>query len=154
MFNTKEKKERSLGIKLFLKPHRCSSIKCALTRNPKRPGAQGMARRRAQSEYGLQLNEKQKVRAIYGLREEQFSNIFSRASKSKAETGPKLLELLELRLDNAVFRSGLAASRSIARQLVSHGHILVNNRKTTVPSYVLKVNDIIKARENSRGIGQ
>ena len=153
MFNTKEKRERSLNTKLFLKAYLCNSVKCSMIRNPQRPGLHGKVFRRNPSEFGQQLMEKQKIKASYGLREKSFLKIFKTASKSKAETGSKLLELLERRLDNTVYRAGLAPSRSVARQLVGHGHILVNNKRTTTPSYLLKSGDIVSIRSQSINIG-
>lgn len=150
MFNTKEKKERSLGTKLFLKAGRCNSPKCVTVRRPQRPGLHGKARRRALSEMGQQLQEKQKIRFSYGIREAQMKKIFLAATKNPGVTGEMIMTLLERRLDNAVFRFGFAPSRSVARQLVSHGHIMVNNRKVTIPSFQVKVNDIISIRPQSK----
>ncbi|OGY62772.1 MAG: 30S ribosomal protein S4 [Candidatus Harrisonbacteria bacterium RIFCSPHIGHO2_01_FULL_44_13] len=150
MFDTKEKKERSLGTKLFLKANRCNSPKCVTVRRPQRPGVHGKARRRALSEMGQQLQEKQKFRFTYGIREAQMRKIFSAAVKNPGVTGEMIVNLLERRLDNVVFRLGLAPSRSVARQLTGHGHILVNNRKVTIPSYRVKVNDIISIRPQSK----
>ncbi len=150
MFKTKEKKERRLGIRLFLKPHRCASIKCAMVRSPLKPGQHTKMRRRAMSEFGEQLAEKQKLRYTYGLREQQLRRFFSEASKSKDETGPKLMQLLERRLDSTVFNGGIAPSRSVARNLINHGHIIVNGKKTKSPSYLVKVGDVIAVREQSK----
>ncbi len=151
MFNTKEKKERSLGTKLFLKPYRCSSLKCVTTRRPQRPGVHGAKRRRGQlSEFGQQLKEKQKIKFSYGIREAQLKKIFSKAVKNPGITGPMIISYLEQRLDNAVFRLGLALSRSVARQLVSHGHIVVNGSKVTIPSYQVKTGDVIAIRPQSK----
>jgi len=152
MFNTKEKKERSLGVKLFLKPHRCNSPKCVLTRRAYRPGLHGQARHTV-SEFGQQLNEKQKIKAAYGIRESQMQKVFSMAAKNPGITGNMIMQILERRLDNTVFRLGLAPSRSVARILVSHGHILVNGRKVTIPSYLVKVKDAISVRTQSEEIG-
>jgi len=149
MFDTREKRERSLGTKLFLKPHRCSSPKCATIRRPSRPGAHGKSRRRAPSEYGTQLQEKQKFQFIYGLRESQLRNIFKTALRNPEATGEALVRLLELRLDNVVYRLGFAPSRSVARQFVGHGHIHVNGRKVTIPSYRARIGDIISVRKES-----
>lgn len=150
MFRAKEKKERALGVKLFLKAERCSSQKCATVRRPYRPGQHGKARRRPLSEYGLQLQEKQKIRFSYGISEKNLSRIFSRAAKSTGVTGEMMLAILEKRLDNVIYRLGLAPSRSVARQLVSHGHFLVNGRKTTIPSYEVKVGNVISIRPQSQ----
>lgn len=150
MFDTREKKERSLGTKLFLKADRCSSPKCVTVRRPQRPGLHGSAYRRQLSEFGRQLQEKQKIRFSYGIKEAQFRKIFELAAKNPGVTGEMILALLEKRLDNVVFRMGLAKSRSVARQLVGHGHILVNNRKVTAPSYQVKVNDAITIRPQSK----
>ncbi|MDD5431304.1 MAG: 30S ribosomal protein S4 [Candidatus Pacebacteria bacterium] len=150
MFNTREKKERSLGVKLFLKASRCNSPKCATIRRPQPPGAHGKARRRGMSEYGQQLKEKQKIRYSYGLRESQMKRIFTEASRNPGVTGETILQLLERRLDNVVFRLGLALSRSVARQLVGHGHIMVNGRRVTIPSFCVKIGDKISIRPQSK----
>ncbi len=139
----KEKIERRLGTKLFLKGERCIGPKCAVVRNPTPPGVHGRSHRRAPSEYGEQLAEKQRIKFTYGLDEKQLKNYF----KTKTAGGnldKKVLERLESRLDNAVYRSGFAVSRSIARFLVSHGHILVNDKKNNMPAYEIKPGDIIK----------
>ncbi len=154
MFNTKEKKERSLGTKLFLKPYRCGSPKCVCVRRPFRPGLHGKARRRPLSEFGQQLMEKQKFQWSYGLREGQIKNIFREALKNPAVTGATFIELLERRLDNVVYRLGLAQSRSIARQLINHGHIIINGRRTTIPSCRVRVGDAITIRPQSKGYKQ
>lgn len=160
MFNTKEKKERSLGTKLFLKAHRCNSPKCVLVKRPYRPGLHGQGRRRVLSEFGQQLAEKQKIKAGYGIRETQMKNIFSAAMKNPGLTGNLIIQLLERRLDNAVFRLGFAPSRSVARQLVGHGHILINGKRVSVPSYLMKIKDRISIRPQSKdhpvlkGIGE
>lgn len=150
MFNTKEKKERSLGTKLFLKAHRCNSPKCVVIRRPQLPGLHGESRRGALSEFGQQLREKQKIKFTYGVRENYFKKIFEMAAKNPGITGQMIMNFLEQRLDNVVFRLGLAPSRSIARQLVGHGHILVNGKKVTIPSYSVKVNDVIGIRPQSK----
>lgn len=152
MFNTKEKKERALGVRLFLKAHRCNSPKCALVRKAHRPGLHG-TRRHVSSEFGQQLNEKQRIKTNYGLRESQMKRIFQKAAKNPGVTGNMILQLLERRLDNAVYRLGLAPSRSVARQLVGHGHILVNQRKVTIPSYLVRAKDHISIRPQSRDSG-
>ncbi len=140
----KEKKERSLGVKLFLKAERCNSPKCVTVRRPYRPGVHGQSHRRQPSEYGRELQEKQKLQLIYGLNNRQMMNLFS--TKSPDE----ILKRLEKRLDRVVFLLGFAKSPRIARQLVSHGHILVNGRKVTIPSYYVKVGEKIEIRPESR----
>lgn len=150
MFNTREKKERALGTGLFLKAHRCSSAKCAVVRNPYGPGAHGKARRRAPSEIGQQLSEKQKFKIAYGIREAAMEKIFHRASKNPGVTGRVIAELLERRLDNVVYRLGFAPSRSVGRQLVSHGHIIVGKHKVTIPSYSVRPGEVITIRKESK----
>ncbi|RKO65927.1 30S ribosomal protein S4 [Desulfofundulus salinus] len=140
---------RREGIKLYLKGDRCYTGKCAIDRRPYAPGAHGQARRKI-SEYGLQLREKQKARRIYGVLETQFRNYFERAERQPGITGENLLRLLERRLDNVVYRLGLAASRMEARQLVRHGHFTVNGRKVDIPSYLVRVGDVIAVREKSK----
>ncbi|HEY4499627.1 MAG TPA: 30S ribosomal protein S4 [Candidatus Paceibacterota bacterium] len=149
MFNTTEKRERSLGTKLFLKGGRCLSQKCATIRRPHRPGMHGK-RRRSVSEVGEQLMEKQKIKYSYGIRESQMQKIFNQAAKHKGVTGDRILQILEQRLDNVVFRLGFALSRSIGRQLVGHGHITVNGRKVTIPSFSVRIGDRIAIRELSK----
>ena len=141
---------RREGTKLFLKGEKCFSEKCALGKRPTPPGQHGQARQRKPSEYGMQLREKQKCRRAYGLLETQFYKTYERATNMKGITGDNLLSLLERRLDNVVYRSGLGASRPQARQLVLHGHILVNGKKVDIPSYSVKVGDVITLRERSR----
>ncbi|MCP6720345.1 MAG: 30S ribosomal protein S4 [Patescibacteria group bacterium] len=143
MRSIKEKKERALGTKLFLKAERCNSPKCVMIRRPYRPGVHGQKRRRAPSEYGKQLQEKQKIQIIYGLTNKQMKTLFKQPRE-------KLLLILEQRLDRVVFLLGLAPSSRVARQLVSHGHIIVNNRKVTISSYHVKVGDVIAIRPESR----
>ncbi len=150
MFNTQEKRERALGVKLGLKPNRCSSPKCATVRNPARPGPHGKSFRRASSEFGDQLREKQKIRASYGVREAAMRKVFKAALKDKGATGTLMMSLLERRLDNVVYRLGIAPSRSVGRQLVGHGHILVNGHRTDIPSYVVRVGDVIAIRAASK----
>ena len=118
-------------------------------KRPFAPGVHGNERRRKLSEYGIQLQEKQKVRILYGLNEKQFHKVFDRASKMKGVAGENLLFLLESRLDNLVYRMGLANTRRGARQLVNHGHITVNGKKVDIPSYTCKINDVIAVKENS-----
>ena len=140
---------RREGMKLFLKGERCYTDKCALTRRAYAPGQHGQKRKK-QSDYGMQLREKQKAKAFYGVLESQFRKYFEEASRSKEVTGLKLLQILESRLDNVVYRLGLATSRAQARQLVRHGHFEVNGVKVNIPSYLTKVNDVIKVRESSQ----
>ena len=141
---------RREGTKLFLKGEKCFSDKCAVTKRPTPPGQHGQARQRKPSEYGLQLREKQKARRAYGLLEGQFLRTYERASNMKGVTGENLLSLLERRIDNVVYRAGFAASRPQARQLVLHGHVLVNGKKVDVSSYTVDVNDVITIRAKSK----
>ncbi len=140
---------RREGQKLFLKGDRCFTDKCAVARRAYAPGQHGQSRRKL-SEYGSQLREKQKVRRAYGILEGQFAHYFEMANKAKGVTGENLLTLIERRLDNVVYRLGLAASRPEARQLVSHAHFLVNGKKVNIPSYLVKVGDVITVCETSR----
>ena len=140
---------RTEGTKLFLKGDRCYTEKCGLSKRNSRPGQHG-TRRTKMSEYGLRLREKQKLRRFYGLTESQFSSIYEKATKMTGQTGHVFLQLLERRLDNVVYRLGLAVSRSQARQLVCHGHFLVNGRKLDIPSATLKQGDALAIAENSR----
>ncbi len=135
--------------KLFLKGQRCYSDKCSVTRRAYGPGQHGQ-RRKKLSEYGMQLREKQKTKSFYGVLESQFRKYFEMASSKKGITGENLLQILETRLDNVVYRLGFGSSRPQARMLVSHGHFLVNGKKCDIPSYLLKVNDVIELKENSR----
>lgn len=145
----KEKIERRLGAKLFLKGERSYSPKSATVKRMYPPGVHGKAFRRHASEYGMQLQSKQKIRNMYRMLEKQFKNLAKVAIKSKKETSELLVKKLERRLDNVVYRAGLAQSRDQARQVVSHGHILVNGRKTTIPSFEVTNGDVIKVREGS-----
>jgi small subunit ribosomal protein S4 len=140
---------RREGAKLFLKGSRCYTKKCAFERRPSPPGQHGVRRRKV-GDYGLQLREKQKVRRIYRILEKQFRNYFDAAESRPGVTGENLLRLLELRLDNVVFRLGIAASRDQARQLVGHGHFAVNGRPTNIPSFQLKPGDAVAVRESHR----
>lgn len=140
---------RREGEKLFLKGSRCYTDKCAVTRRAYGPGQHGQKRKK-QSEYGMQLREKQKAKAFYGVLESQFRKYFEEAARSKEITGLKLLQILESRLDNVVYRLGLATSRAQARQLVRHGHFTVNGAKVDIPSYLTKVGDVIAVREKSK----
>ena len=140
---------RREGLKLFLKGSRCYSRKCSFERRSTPPGMNTMRRRKV-SEYGLQLREKQKVRKSYSVMERQFRNYFAKAEQRKGMTGENLLRLLEMRLDNAVYRMGFASSRAQARQLVTHGHFAVNGRPTNIPSFGTTVGDRIEVREARR----
>jgi len=140
---------RREGIKLYLKGDRCYSNRCAVERRNFPPGQHGRVRRKV-TEYALQLREKQKVRRIYGVLEAQFRNYFERAERQRGITGENLLRLLERRLDNVVYRLGLATSRAQARQLVRHGHFQVNGRKVNIPSYLVRVGDRISIAEKSK----
>ncbi len=140
---------RREGQKLFLKGDRCYTDKCAVTRRAYAPGQHGQSRRKL-SEYGTQLREKQKVRRAYGILEGQFRHYFEMANKKEGVTGENLLTILESRLDNVVYKLGLAVSRPEARQLVSHAHFTVNGKKVNIPSYMVKPGDVIAVREKSR----
>jgi len=134
---------RREGMKLFLKGQRCFSDKCAFERRGYAPGEHGKSRRVKETSYGQQLREKQKARRIYGLLERQFRHTFTKATLSKGVTGEVLVQMLERRLDNVVFRLGLAPSRSAARQLVRHGHVRVNDKKLDIPSFQVRQGDAI-----------
>jgi small subunit ribosomal protein S4 len=140
---------RREGAKLFLKGSRCYSKKCSFERRPTPPGQHGVRRRKV-GDYGLQLREKQKVRRTYSVLERQFKNYFDAADARPGMTGENLLRMLELRLDNGVYRMGFAPSRAAARQLVTHGHFTVNGRPTNIPSYQLKAGDRVEVRETHR----
>ncbi len=139
---------RREGEKLYLKGERCYTNKCSVGRRSYAPGEHGQDRKKI-SEYGLQLREKQKLRRIYGILERQFSGYFSLAESKKGITGENLLQILESRLDNVVYRLGFAASRKEARQLVRHGHFLVNGKKVNIPSFLIKAGDVISIKEGS-----
>ncbi len=143
---------RREGVKLFLKGEKCFTQKCPLTKRPTPPGQHGHARQRKMSEYGTQLREKQKARRAYGMLETQFHRTYLDALKMKGVSGENLLQLLERRLDNVVYRAGMATSRAQARQLVSHGHFLVNGQKVDIPSYSVKQGDVITVGASSREI--
>ncbi|HID94036.1 MAG TPA: 30S ribosomal protein S4 [bacterium (Candidatus Stahlbacteria)] len=136
--------------KLFLKGERCSTDKCALTRREGPPGEVAKRRRAKESGYAIHLREKQKLKRMYGLLENQFKNYLKIAERKKGVTGEILLQLLERRLDNIVYRLGVAPSRKSARQLVSHGHVLVNGKKVNIPSYLVNVGDTITLKEKSK----
>ena len=143
---------RREGKKLFLKGERCFGPKCAMVRKAYPPGQHGQNRKRGFSEYGIQLREKQKVRRIYGLMEKQFKKYFDEASRLKGDTGNIFLSILERRLDNVIYRLGFASSRNLARQLVSHGHFLVNGKKVDIPSYLVKEGDIITMKNRKLAV--
>lgn len=140
---------RREGTKLFLKGERCYTPKCGIDRRNYAPGEHGQSRKKV-SEYGLQLREKQKLRRIYGVLEKQFRNYFKEANRRQGVTGENLLQILESRLDNMVFRLGFATSRVEARQLVTHGHFIVNGKKVDIASYLTKPGDVIQVKEKSK----
>jgi small subunit ribosomal protein S4 len=144
---------RREGLKLFLKGERCYTDKCAIERRNYPPGEHGQARPKF-SEYSIQLREKQKLRRIYGVLEGQFRRYFQMADRGRGVTGETLLQLLERRLDNIVYRLGFATSRAEARQLVRHGHFRVNGKKVDVPSYLVRSGDTVSVRERSREIAR
>ena len=144
---------RREGEKLFLKGDRCYSAKCPVVKRHTPPGQHGQARQRKQSEYGIQLREKQKCRRAYGVLESQFRKYYTMAANMRGVTGENMLCLLERRLDNVVYRLGLADSRPMARQLVNHGHIRVDGQKVDIASYLVKQGQAITVRERSRDIG-
>lgn len=141
---------RAEKTKLFLKGERCHSGKCPIAKKRPAPGKAPRARMKKMSDYGMQLREKQKLKRIYGMLEKQFRNTFEYAEKRPGKTGDNLVILLESRLDNVVYRLRFATSRSMARQLVSHGHILVNGRRVTIASYRVKPGDVIEVQEKSK----
>ena len=141
---------RRSGMKLFLKGARCFTDKCAIERRGYAPGEHGKSRRVKETNYGQQLREKQKTRQIYGLLERQFRHYFSKASEAKGVTGEVLLQMLERRLDNVLYRVNFALSRSQSRQVVRHGHVTVNGRSVDIPSFLVKPGDTIAIREKSR----
>lgn len=141
-------------MKLFLKGERCYTEKCAYERRSYAPGQHGNARRRKRSDYGEQLREKQRVRRIYGIMERQFRNYYARASRMKGVTGENLLQLLERRLDNVVYRLGLAGNRAEARQLVLHRHVTVNGQRVNIPSFLVGKEAVVEIREKSRAMAK
>lgn len=151
IIKAKEKKERALGVKLFLKAHRCGSPKCAMVKKPYRPGMHGQSHHRSTaSEFSQQLLEKQKIKAIYGIKEAQMRKIFQEAvRKGKSD---QIIGILERRLDNVIFRLGFAPSRIVSRQFVSHGHFMVNGKKVNIPSFQTKVNDVIAIKPSSKNL--
>lgn len=144
---------RREGLKLYLKGERCLTEKCSVDKRPYAPGQHGQGRKRA-SEYGQQLREKQKARRYYGVLENQFGRYYEEAARRRGVTGENLLELLESRLDNVVFRLGLAGSRAEARQLIRHGHFNVNGGRVNIPSYLVSEGDVVAVREKSREIAR
>ena len=144
---------RRENLKMYLKGDRCYSDKCAIERRPYPPGQHGQARHKF-SEYGVQLREKQKVKRMYGLLERQFHGYYEKAARKKGKTGENLLQLLEQRLDNVVFRLGFADTRAEARQFVRHGHVRVNDRKVNIPSFQVRPGMKISIREKSQKVGR
>ncbi len=138
-------------MKLYLKGTKCDSMKCPIERRPYPPGDHGRSRRQQGSEYLTQLREKQKARRIYGLMEKQFSNLYKEATRQQGVTGENLLRLLETRLDNVAFRAGWGSSRSQARQFVRHGHVKVNGKRVTIPSYQVRKGDVVALSDKARG---
>jgi small subunit ribosomal protein S4 len=136
-------------MKLFLKGTKCDSMRCPIERRPYPPGQHGRGRIR-ESEYLLQLREKQKARRIYGLLEKQFRNLYDKAAREKGITGENLLRMLELRLDNVVYRAGFASSRNQSRQFVRHGHVSVNGKRVTIPAYTLRKGDVVTLRDKAK----
>ena len=140
-------------VKLFLKGSKCDTMKCPIERRPYPPGEHGRTQlRRKDSEYLVQLREKQKARRIYGLMEKQFRNLYAEAVRQKGITGEILLRMLELRLDNVAFRAGWGASRAQSRQLVRHGHIRVNGRRVTIPSYAVRKGDVVSLADRAKAM--
>ncbi len=140
---------RREGCKLFLKGDRCYSSKCAFDKRPAAPGQHGAGRKKI-SGYGLQLREKQKAKRIYGVAEGQFRKYYEKADRMKGITGENMLQLLERRLDNVVYRMGIGMSRSQSRQLVNHAHITVNGKTVNIPSYIVKAGDVVAVKETKR----
>ena len=141
---------RREGMKLFLKGERCYTDKCAIEKRNFPPGQHGKTRKQKLAGYGVQLREKQKVKRIYGVLEDQFRRYFETADRTRGITGETLLQLLERRFDNVVYRLGLATSRAQARQLVRHGHFLINGKKVDIPSYSLRAGDLVAVRASSQ----
>jgi small subunit ribosomal protein S4 len=136
--------------KLFLKGTKCFTEKCPVERRGYPPGQHGQGRRQKISEYGVQLREKQKIRRMYGLVEDQFRNYFEKALRQSGRTGETLVKMLERRLDNVVYRMGFAPSRKAGRQLIVHGHLMVNNKVVNIPSYLLSAGDVVQIRDKSK----
>jgi len=151
MIGPKEKKERALGERLHLKGERCNSPKCAAVRKPYKPGVHGPKKRmKTVSEFGRQIMEKQKFKLTYGLDEKGLRRLYNLAEKNVGSTSNRLLELLELRLDNVIYRAGFAPSRLSAHQFVFHGHILVNKKRVRSPAFQVKKDDVVSFREESK----
>lgn len=148
--DNKCKQCRRVGEKLFLKGERCFSPKCAMVKRNYAPGFHGPKGRKRLSDFGTQLTEKQKAKKYYGVSEKQFRLTFEKAAKKQGDAGKNFLKLLESRLDNVIFKAGFASSRAQARQLVNHGHFTVNDRKTDVPSFSVKLGQVIKIRKSSQ----
>jgi len=138
-------------MKLYLKGTKCDTMKCPIERRPYPPGDHGRSRRSQGSEYLTQLREKQKARRIYGLMEKQFRNLYEQANRQSGVTGENLLRLLETRLDNVAFRAGWGASRAQARQFVRHGHVKVNGKRVTIPSYTVRRGDVVTLSDKAKG---
>ncbi len=138
--------------KLYIKGDKCFSRKCPVERRQYPPGQHGQSRQSKLSDYGIQLREKQKLRRIYGIRERQTRKYLQEAFRRRGVTGETMLQLLEMRLDNIVYRLGFASSRSQARQFVNHGHFLVNGKRVNIPSYITRTNDVIEVAESSRSM--
>ena len=145
---------RREDMKLFLKGERCYTDKCGYERRSYPPGQHGQNRRRKRSDYGEQLREKQKVKRIYGIAERQFRGYYYKAVQGKGVSGHTLIQLLERRLDNVAYRMGFASDHAEARQLVRHGHFLINGKKVNIPSYLVKARDVIQVRESSQKIAR
>ena len=139
-------------MKLYLKGAKCDTMKCPIERRPYPPGEHGRSRRTSNSEYLIQLREKQKARRIYGVLEKQFRNLYEEANRQQGVTGENLLRMLELRLDNIVYRAGWGSSRAQARQLVRHGHVDVNGRRVTIPSFQARRGDVVTLRTKARSM--
>ena len=145
---------RREDMKLFLKGERCYTDKCGYERRSYPPGQHGQARRRKRSDYGEQLREKQKVKRIYGIAERQFRGYYHRAARMKGVTGENLIQLLERRMDNVVYRMGFVSDHAEGRQLVRHGHFKVNGQRVDIPSYLVRSGDVVEVRDKSRTIGR
>lgn len=149
ILSPKCKQCRREGRKLFLKGDRCYTVKCAVARRAYAPGQHGQDRKMRVSEYAMQLREKQKVKRIYGILEKQFRKYYEEAARMKGNTGSLLVVLLEKRLDNVIYRAGLASSRNQARQLVNHGHFHVNGKRADIPSFMIKEGDVISVKNDN-----
>lgn len=142
---------RREGSKLFLKGEKCTTKKCPMERRPFAPGQHGQGRKRT-TQYGIQLREKQKVKRAYGILEKQFKSYYDLAETMKGVVGENMLSLIERRLDNVVYRMGIGSSRAESRQIVNHGHITVNGHRVDIPSFIVKVDDVIEVKENKRDL--